>query len=104
MGGIGNGTTETIARWAAENPKVRRVWILGKAREPRLDLAIEIEPVADSEEALAVWMAHADEWRAALRERVSAAVEVSWIDANGATRGIPEVLDQPKVLVYDRSA
>ena len=104
MSGIGNGTAETIARWAAENPKVRRVWVLGGARAPRLDLAIELEPVADSEESLAVWMAHADEWRAALRERVSAGVEVSWIDADGATRSIPEVLDEPKVLGYDRGA
>jgi hypothetical protein len=70
MSGIGNGTAQTIARWAAENPKVRRVWILGEARAARPDLANE----------------------------------VSWIDADGASRSISEVLDEPKVLVYDRSA
>jgi hypothetical protein len=104
MSGSGNGMAESLARWAAKNPKVRRVWMAQDRRKPKVDVTIELEPVADSEESIAVWMAHADEWRAELREDVSPAIDVSWVDPNGAARRLPDVLDEAKVLVYDRSA
>jgi len=60
MSGIEIIVADSIARWAAENPEVRRVWVFGSRAKgthgpnSEIDIAVELEPVGDSEETLRV--------------------------------------------------
>jgi hypothetical protein len=91
---IGKRTADSIARWAASNPNIRRAWMYGN-----FNVAVELEPVGDSEETLAAWMAKAGLWRAQLQSRMSAPVDLEWFDPDGST-----ALDEARVLVYERAA
>lgn len=91
---IGKHAADSIARWAAGNPHIRRAWVYGN-----LNVAVELEPVGDSEETLAAWMAKAGLWRSQLQSRMSAPVDLEWFDPDGST-----VLDAARVLVYERAA
>jgi hypothetical protein len=83
---------EAIAEWASRHPRIRRVW----SSAPQL--ALELEPVGDSEETFAVWIAHAERWRAELRAQIDPAIELAWLDADGATAAPAE----GRLLVYER--
>jgi len=96
--------TDSIAQWAAGNPRIRRVWLFrnGSRRKQRgngpIEVALELEPAFDSEETLAAWMAHGGLWRSQLQRRVSAPLDLEWFDPDGST-----ALDDAKVLVYERT-
>jgi hypothetical protein len=87
-----------IAEWAARNPKIRRVWVSDSRAEdaPRPDegivIAVELQPVADSEETFAVWMANCDKWRVELQARLGRIVDLEWLDPDGAARTVQSVL------------
>jgi hypothetical protein len=100
---------DSIARWAAGTPRVRRVWLFanGAPQEARgngqIEVALELEPVGDSEETLAIWMANAGSWQSQLRNRVAAAVELEWFDPDGGAAAIEGRLSEEKALVYERA-
>lgn len=94
-------TADSIARWAAGNPRIRRVWLLLNGAP--LEVAVELEPVGDSEETLAIWIANAGSWQSQLRNRLSAAVELEWFDPDGDGGAIQARLDEDKALVYERA-
>lgn len=106
--GAGSGAADSIARWAAKNRNIRRVWVYARrAKETGrpdgdIDIAVELEPVGDSEETLAVWIANAGLWRAQLQSRLSPTVDLEWFDPDGSTRTDQAGLDQAKVLIYER--
>lgn len=108
--GISSETAETIAQWAAQHPQIRRVWVYGSRAkgshrpDSDIDIAVELEPVADSEEALAVWMSHAGAWRWQLQSGISPKVDLEWFDPDGTTRVVKAGLDEAKVLIYERAA
>ncbi len=91
--------TDSIARWAAATPRIRRVWLVrnGAARRGNghVEIALELAPVFDSEETLTVWMAKAGSWQSQLRERVAAPVELEWCDADSGA------IEKDKALVYE---
>jgi hypothetical protein len=90
---------DSIAQWAESTPRIRRVW-LGNGE---LEVAVELDPVGDSEETLAVWIANAGSWQSQLRKRVSAPVELGWLDPDAASSGVRAELDEDKALVYERA-
>lgn len=74
-----------VLEWAAADPRIRRIWILGSAdRDSHIAVAVEPEPVPDSEETLAVWMANCGEWHLQLRARTGRAVRLEWRDQDVA--------------------
>ena len=101
--------TDSIAQWAAGNPRIRRVWLFGNGAPQdhsgngRIELAVELEPVVDSEETLAIWIANAGSWQSQLRKRVSAPVELEWFDPDGGIAAVQARLDEDKALVYERA-
>ena len=107
MNGIANDVQKTLSDWAEHNPKVRRVWVFGSRAQGThrpdsdLDIAVELEPVADSEETLLVWLANSERWRTQLQERISLPVDLEWFDPNGGSGDIRAALDQAKTLVYE---
>ena len=60
-----------ITDWATANPRVRRVWLSSGERSGGDLIALELEPVPDSEETFAVWMAHCRRWHGELEARRS---------------------------------
>ncbi|MGZ5071929.1 MAG: hypothetical protein ACXWGX_12370 [Usitatibacter sp.] len=108
MKDIGSGVADRLACWAAENPEIRRVWVFAdrtqgaSRRDGGIDVAVELEPVGDSGETLAVWMAHSDSWRAQLRSRLLAAVDLEWVDLDGSTRALQARPGEAKALVHER--
>jgi predicted nucleotidyltransferase len=95
--------TEKLASWAAAHPRIRRVWFFdGSAKrnarsDTDLDIAIEMEPVADSEETIAHWIAHAEEWQTQLEECVGTSVDLEWFDPD-----VDAPLGDKAILAYDR--
>ncbi len=56
--GRGTALIAVIADWAARNPKIRRLWACEAPLPQVVAVALELQPVADSEETSAVWLAH----------------------------------------------
>jgi predicted nucleotidyltransferase len=85
------------------------VWIFGSRvkggyrPDSDLDIAVEAEPVPDSEEALVVWMNQSENWKAQLQQKVSLAVDLDWFDPDGSTPRIYSALEEAKDLVYERA-
>ena len=100
---------DAVAEWAARNPKIRRAWMLGDpaAHEPaehEIEIAVELQPVADSEETFAVWLAKAEQWHSQLRERFGSKVQLVWVDPDVDEPALAKELEQSRVLVYERAS
>ena len=107
--GSGRPLAEILADWAAADPQIRRVWLFrGPAAEAApdgaLDIALELRPVADSDETLIVWLANREKWRRQLAARLGGAVDLDWLDAQGGTRSGEAGAHELKSLVYERAA
>lgn len=85
-----------LCNWAVAHPHVRRLWILDAEAQP-LRIAIQLQPVGDSEETLPRWLANGALWRGELAERIGRAVELYWLDADE-----PQRLNPGRSLVYER--
>jgi hypothetical protein len=97
--GRGRPLNAVISSWAAGNPKVRRVW-LSDGR--RLAVLLELHPSGDSEETMAIWMAHCDRWREELKAQVGEPVDLDWYDPDTETPA-PRAAHDGKTLVYERA-
>lgn len=89
--GRGPALSALVAEWAARNPKIRSVWVCDGAGA----LAIEPQPVVDSDETLPVWIANCEKWRLELEDRLGRAVDLERFD-----------LDAPRAartLIYERA-
>jgi hypothetical protein len=110
MTSIESSVTESIAEWAAETPEVRRVWVFGShatgtaTRDSDLDIAVELEPVADSEETLTRWIPCSPLWRLQLQRRTAASIALHWFDPDGRTPTMQEQLDEDRLLIYERAS
>ncbi|MEN3354076.1 MAG: uncharacterized protein V7640_2234 [Betaproteobacteria bacterium] len=98
-----------ISDWAESTPRVRRIWLFGsRARDAHredsdIDIALEIEPVGDSEETLAVWMVNSDKWQAQLQQHTNLEVDLEWFDPDGSTPKVHRALREASILLYDRA-
>jgi hypothetical protein len=103
-----NAVQEAVAEWAAADPKIKRAWVLcDGAADPQpedLEIAVEIQPVADSEETLAVWLWKGEQWRSQLRARIGPNVKLEWVDPDRDDPALGKELEQAKVLVYERAS
>jgi len=85
------GKRDALVRWAEAHPRVRRVWVYGAAsprnetRDTDLDVAIELAPVVDGDETLALWMANAEKWHGELEESTGTRVDLEWFDPDTDT-------------------
>jgi predicted nucleotidyltransferase len=110
MNDIENNVADSIAVWAAENPEVRRVWVFGSRAkgthrpDSDIDIAVELEPVGDSEETLVRWIAHSTQWEAQLQSRIAAKIDLEWFDPDGSTRRVQAALSEGKGLMYERTS
>jgi predicted nucleotidyltransferase len=110
MTDIQRSAADSIAQWAAENPEVRFVWVFGSRAknthraDSDIDIAVELEPVADSEETLTRWIAHADLMKSQLQSRIAPKVDLEWFDPDGSTPNIEAALNDAKMLVYERAS
>jgi len=99
--GRGRPLDALIADWAAANPKIRRVWVSVRQSGEALPVALELQPVADSEETSPIWLAHCGQWSRELGRRIGRAVDLQWLDADASpaqARG-----DRADTLVYQRA-
>jgi hypothetical protein len=92
-----SAVANAVAQWAAGNPKIKRAWIVGE-----LEIAVEIEPVGDSEETIGVWLARGGQWRAELRERIDPTLELEWFDPDRDEAIVADLLGHGKTLVFER--
>ena len=81
-----------VAQWAATTPKIRRVWMY----EDGAGLAVEPRPVGDSEETLAVWFAHCEQWQREIEARTGRSLQMEW---RGPDR--PSETRTAMAIVYD---
>jgi predicted nucleotidyltransferase len=95
---------EALVAWAEANPRVRRVWVFGgeagrnASRDTDLDLAIELAPVVDGDESLALWIASAEKWQDELERSTGSAIDLDWYDPE-----IDAPLDASAKLAYERA-
>jgi hypothetical protein len=80
--GRGRPLDALIGRWAAHESQIRRIWVRGGHAANPLLIALELQPVGDSEETAAIWLARSSRWRAELESAVGRAVELEWCDAD----------------------
>jgi hypothetical protein len=96
---------DALVAWAEANPRVQRVWVFAvdaprnDGRDTDLDLAIELSPAVDGDEALSLWVANAEKWHDDLERRIGSSVDLEWFDPE-----IDEPLDASAKLAYERSA
>jgi len=99
------GKRDALVRWAEAHPRVRRVWVYGGAsprnetRDTDLDVAIELAPVVDGDETLALWIANAEKWHDELEESTGTRVDLEWFDPDTDTP-----MDASARLAYERSS
>ena len=84
-----------IADWATVHPRIRRAWIAGADPWGCELISLEVEPVPDSGETFAVWMANCRRWHGELEARLGRQVRLSWVDLDVMT-GV-----EGSELVYD---
>jgi len=96
--GRGPALSALVADWAARNPKIRRVW----GCEAADALALELQPVGDSEETFAVWLAHCEQWRGELEARIGRPVDLEWLDPDGAATIVQPRPGEADTLIYER--
>ena len=105
--GRGHPLSQLITDCASANPKIRRVWLFASpadaARPEAIAVTVELQPVGDSEETLAVWMAHCEQWRNELEARIGHPVPLDWRDTDGATIAAPPGAEEASALVYERA-
>jgi hypothetical protein len=102
--GRGEALTALVADWAAREPRVRRVWTSQSHVGRALAFALELQPVADSEETAAVWLAHCEQWRRSLARRLRRRVELEWLDPDETTAPNQPGPGELRTLVYERSS
>jgi hypothetical protein len=100
---------DAVAEWAARNPRIKRAWMLGnpavdEPAEQEIEIAVELQPVADSEETFAVWLAKGEQWHSQLRERFGSKVQLVWVDPDLDEPALAKELEQARVLVYERAS
>lgn len=106
--GRGVAMTTRIGEWAAGHPKISRVWMCGDDagddthEETTVELALEIEPVGDSEETATLWIAQGDRWRRELQRRLGCRVELLWLDPDRGRSEPGATAADARALVYDR--
>ena len=99
------GKRDALVRWAEAHPRVRRVWVLGGAsprngaRDADLDVAIELAPVVDGDETLALWMANAEKWHGELEQTTDTRVDLEWFDPD-----TDAPIDGSARLAYERGS
>jgi uncharacterized protein len=109
MNALGDDIRNATVSWAESVPRVRRVWVFGSRAEgkPRpdsdIDIAVELEPVVDSEEALPYWIAYSEKWQSQLQRELAYPVDLDWFDPDGSTPRIQAALDKGAILVYERA-
>ena len=104
---MSNDVCSTIVAWAQAIPVIRRGWLVGDASSSHaggeINVAIEVEPVADSEETLVLWLAHSNHWRLQLQERTGLPIILEWFDLDGSTPKLREALANAEGLIYERA-
>jgi hypothetical protein len=104
-----NEICDDIIDWADATTRVRRVWLIGssanstKRSDCEIEVGLEVEPVADSEETLVVWMNNGERWRGELQNRLGRSVNLEWFDPDGSTPEVHVALRDASILVYDRA-
>ncbi len=95
---------DLIYQWANHEDKVRRVWARTTRTESvsHTDIAVEIEPVNDSEEELLLWMSKFGDWQAELQKQISGTVQLEWIDPYAST-GDVHCPDTGYILLFERN-
>ena len=91
--GRGPALSALVAEWAERNPKVRRVWTSERG-DDAVAISLELQPVPDSEETFAVWIANCEKWRVELQDRIGRSVDLEWLDPDDGAR--------VNTLIYER--
>jgi hypothetical protein len=102
--GRGPALTALIADWAARNPKIRRVWACEAPIPQTVAVALELQPVADSEETSAVWLANCEKWRRELQRRLHRGVDLEWLDPDEASAPNQPRPVEVRTLIYERAS
>lgn len=106
--GRGQPLSAVLSGWAARNPRIRRVWLSADPgadsdrHEERISVVLELQPVADSEETLATWMAHGARWRHELRTQLGRPVNLGWYDADAVMAQARSY--EARSLIYERAS
>lgn len=95
--------TAIISDWAARNPKIRRVWTCETPVRDAVALALELQPVADSEETSVVWLANCEKWRRELQGRLQRVVDLEWLDPDEASAPNQPRPAEVGTLLYERA-
>ncbi|HYL24390.1 MAG TPA: hypothetical protein VEV21_08350 [Burkholderiales bacterium] len=102
--------TALIEQWAAADPKVKRVWLCGspagndRGADDFIEIALELQPVADSEETFALWVANCEKWRIELQALTGRHIDLHWFDPDEAATAIQSGADEANALVYERAS
>jgi len=108
MSTVSNDVCNTIVAWAQAIPVIRRGWLVGDAKGryrpgDEINVAIEVEPVGDSEETLVLWLANSDQWQSQLQEQTRLPVSLEWFDLDGSTPKVHGALPKGGMLIYERT-
>ena len=106
MNGPDRELLDSIRHWANHEEKIRRVWLLEPAGdetggEGDHSIAVELDPVHDSDEEMLLWVSKSGEWQSSLRE-MAPAIRLEWMNPYSGAGAAREDPDASRSLVYDR--
>ncbi len=104
--GRGPALSALIAHWANAHPAILRVWLFAGPDEDAstngpIDVALELQPVGDSEESAASWLGNCERWRRQLEAQTGRGVELEWLDVDEGARRAQA--GEGRLLIFERA-
>ena len=81
--------SDTLSRWYAAHAAIRHLWALDGPDQ--LTVLVTLQPTADGDDTLPLWLAKSDEWTHDLRTRTRRAVQLRLLIADVLDDSIVEL-------------
>ena len=100
---------KTLVAWASGKPFVRRLWVYGSragtsARsDSDLDVALEVDPIGNDEDALTSFVDECSGWEAELQPQLRHRLHLEWYDPLGTNVPVRDGVHESGILIYERT-
>lgn len=98
-----------LRAWALAHPYVKKVWIYGSRAKGTpspcsdLDVAIEIDPVGNDEDAYTSFVSEHQKWHNELQPQLPYTLHLEWYDPTGRNAVVQCAVNAKNIVIYERN-